>query len=78
MDQITCMVSGCGHPADAHEHYRRGSECALCRCPGFAATRLTAWWRLVLARDRNLKATTGEDQPGTEKPWTADVDRQTG
>lgn len=20
----------CGHPAEAHEHYRRGSDCAVC------------------------------------------------
>lgn len=28
----------CGHERDAHEHYRGGSECALCPpagCPGF-------------------------------------------
>jgi hypothetical protein len=22
----------CGHVARAHEHYRRGSDCALCEC----------------------------------------------
>ena len=26
----------CGHPQDAHDHYRRGTECALCaECPRF-------------------------------------------
>lgn len=26
----------CGHPWDAHEHYREGTECSLCKtCPGF-------------------------------------------
>ncbi len=26
----------CGHPQHAHEHYRAGSECALCAdCPRF-------------------------------------------
>lgn len=78
MDQIRCRVSGCGHPAEAHEHYRRGSDCALCRCPGFAATRLAAWWRLALARERTPKHAKGEDPPGTENPWTPDVDRRTG
>jgi hypothetical protein len=27
----------CGHAARAHEHYRRGSDCALCTCPKFRA-----------------------------------------
>jgi hypothetical protein len=27
----------CGHGADAHEHYRRGTDCALCSCPKFRA-----------------------------------------
>lgn len=22
----------CGHHADAHEHFRRGSDCGLCGC----------------------------------------------
>jgi hypothetical protein len=26
---VTC---GCGHVKTAHEHYRRGSDCALCDC----------------------------------------------
>jgi hypothetical protein len=25
----------CGHPRQAHEHYRRGSDCALCGCARF-------------------------------------------
>jgi len=29
-------VCRCGHPRDAHEHYRSGTECAVCaECPGF-------------------------------------------
>lgn len=35
----------CGHDRSAHEHYRKGSECALCPadhpCSGF---RPTTWW----------------------------------
>jgi len=27
----------CGHPGRAHEHYRRGTDCALCRCARFKA-----------------------------------------
>ena len=25
---VTCI---CGHPLSAHQHYRRGSDCSLCR-----------------------------------------------
>lgn len=31
-DTATCV---CGHAQDAHEHYRPGSDCALCDCPRF-------------------------------------------
>jgi len=27
----------CGHGAAAHEHYRRGTDCALCTCSKFRA-----------------------------------------
>ncbi|WP_372735492.1 hypothetical protein [Nocardioides sp.] len=27
----------CGHLSVAHEHYRRGSDCALCDCAKFRA-----------------------------------------
>jgi len=27
MTPDTCK---CGHPLDAHEHYRKGSDCSLC------------------------------------------------
>jgi hypothetical protein len=27
----------CGHAANAHEHYRRGTDCGLCSCPKFRA-----------------------------------------
>ncbi|WP_433292483.1 hypothetical protein ACQP2F_28125 [Actinoplanes sp. CA-030573] len=41
----------CGHGHGAHEHHRRGTECALCgpeQCPRF---RRASWWRrLVDAR----------------------------
>lgn len=26
-------VCRCGHDRDAHEHWRRGQDCALCDCP---------------------------------------------
>jgi hypothetical protein len=28
-------VCGCGHRKDAHEHYRRGTDCAGCDCTGY-------------------------------------------
>ncbi len=31
-DAPTCV---CGHVRDAHEHYRPGTDCALCDCPRF-------------------------------------------
>jgi hypothetical protein len=27
------VLCRCGHDRLAHEHYRKGSECALCECP---------------------------------------------
>ncbi len=32
----------CGHDGDAHDHYRRGTDCALCDCPGWR--RAWLWW----------------------------------
>ncbi|MCA5924939.1 hypothetical protein [Curtobacterium oceanosedimentum] len=36
VDAVTCV---CGHVQDAHEHYRPGSDCALCDCPKFRRDR---------------------------------------
>jgi hypothetical protein len=38
----------CGHPRRAHEHYRRGSDCAMCGCGRFRRPRrlaLRLGWR---------------------------------
>ncbi|MFC0548836.1 hypothetical protein [Kutzneria chonburiensis] len=47
----TCV---CGHAAAAHEHYRPGSDCALCDCPRFRdPEQPTSWWarlRKLLSR----------------------------
>ena len=35
-------VCQCGHPHEAHTHYRRGSDCAICgadTCGAFSAAR---------------------------------------
>jgi len=29
------MACRCGHDKKAHEHYRPGSDCALCNCPRY-------------------------------------------
>ncbi|MBT1543503.1 MULTISPECIES: hypothetical protein [Curtobacterium] len=31
--------SSCGHAEGAHEHYRPGTDCALCDCPKFRRSR---------------------------------------
>lgn len=42
----------CGHPADTHEHFRRGRDCGACECRRFAAAPLphprVAMWRRLL------------------------------
>ena len=37
----------CGHAKDVHEHYRAGSDCALCACTRYTPT---AGLRAVLRR----------------------------
>lgn len=36
----------CGHPREAHEHYRRGTECSICDirdCSSFTAVSVPAF-----------------------------------
>lgn len=35
-EPATCV---CGHAQAAHEHYRPGSDCALCDCPKYRRAR---------------------------------------
>jgi hypothetical protein len=48
---VTPAVSGrscaCGHGKQAHEHYRRGSDCSFCGCAKFSRSRLR---RLIAGR----------------------------
>jgi hypothetical protein len=30
-----CRRKGCGHPGDAHQHYRGGADCSRCECPHY-------------------------------------------
>jgi hypothetical protein len=39
----------CGHERDAHEHYRRGTDCAVCGngdCPRYRKKRDFTWDRV--------------------------------
>lgn len=44
---------GCGHARQAHEHYRSGSDCALCDCPQYARARPR--WRTPLSVSRSAR-----------------------
>jgi len=39
------VVCTCGHALEAHRHYRRGTDCALCDCQRWSPDR---WWRRLL------------------------------
>ena len=43
----------CGHDREAHEHYRRGSECALCDCERWNPPRWP-WRRFPRSGRENL------------------------
>jgi hypothetical protein len=30
-----CRRKGCGHPGDAHQRYRDGTDCSRCECPQY-------------------------------------------
>ena len=48
----TKVCSACGHPQEAHAHYRRGSDCGVCGvavCPRFQPGRPVVL-RLLLPR----------------------------
>ena len=32
---LLSLACRCGHPREAHQHYRAGTDCALCRCLRF-------------------------------------------
>ncbi len=36
---------GCGHGRQAHEHYRRGTDCALCACARYRRPRFRLFSR---------------------------------
>ncbi|MCW0216485.1 MAG: hypothetical protein OJJ54_24310 [Pseudonocardia sp.] len=43
----------CGHGSDAHEHFRAGSDCAVCDCARYhSTTGLATQLSLVLRRGR--------------------------
>jgi hypothetical protein len=40
MSDTEAMQCACGHDRATHEHYRRGSDCALCECDRFRRSRI--------------------------------------
>ena len=38
-------ICRCGHLKHAHDHYRRGNDCALCHCPRYR-------WRWLARKKR--------------------------
>jgi hypothetical protein len=42
----------CGHGAETHEHFRAGSDCAVCDCPRFRSAGLAEHLTAVLGRRR--------------------------
>jgi hypothetical protein len=34
-----CRRNGCGHPGEAHQHYRGGTDCGRCECPHYLGQR---------------------------------------
>lgn len=50
----------CGHDGTAHEHYRRGRECAVCPCPSFRTVSTPGRLGLAaLAQRRARRLSTG-------------------
>ena len=39
---------GCGHPHVAHQHYRKGTDCALCDCTRFGVARTPRQHRAII------------------------------
>lgn len=57
----------CGHEKDAHEHYRRGSDCSSCGC-----TRFHGLLELTVRFGRlqpQQAVVVPEDVPAVEEPW---------
>jgi hypothetical protein len=37
------LLCSCHHGRDAHRHYRRGSDCAVCTCPRWSPPNPLLW-----------------------------------
>jgi hypothetical protein len=47
----------CGHPRTAHQHYRGGTECALCiECPRYRSAGRLLWRLKALLRRQRATA----------------------
>ncbi len=53
------VCSGCGHARQAHQHYRRGTECSLCSCPRYHRSAKAAIEGTVGGIVRRLRGRTG-------------------
>lgn len=63
MNPTDCV---CGHSRESHEHYRSGTDCAICSCPKFHPARRR--WRFM---HKGASATRGRRDWATqlgEKP----------
>jgi len=45
----TATLCRCGHSHCAHQHYRAGSDCCLCRCPAYRRRWFSALTRALRA-----------------------------
>jgi hypothetical protein len=50
----------CGHERKAHQHYRRGTDCALCDCK-----RWRLWWNFRQLQGLGSSDSTGDPEDGT-------------
>jgi hypothetical protein len=50
----------CGHSSQAHEHYRRGTDCGLCPCVRFRAGAVAATPSKAPTRARDERDSRGE------------------
>ena len=59
------QVCNCGHDRAAHEHYRRGSDCAICppgECPRYDGPK-RPWWHALSFVGRRSGGPAGGSQP---------------
>lgn len=53
MDTAEAVLCRCGHDRESHQHYRPGSDCALCECQRWSPP---TWLSRLLGRLGRLRA----------------------